>query len=76
MKNFLFYRTLDGDVSDNIPGVKGVGLKTIHKYMPFLSDERKTSITEIIEYAEKKSLEKKKLQFFDLLYCKLYLDGS
>ena len=30
--NFLLYRMLDGDVSDSIPGIKGVGLKTLLKY--------------------------------------------
>jgi 5'-3' exonuclease len=62
--NFLFYRTLDGDKSDNIPGVNGVGLKTLKKYMPFFSEEKKTNINEIIEFAEKQNEGKKKLKFF------------
>jgi DNA polymerase I len=32
--NYLTFRTLTGDVSDSIPGVKGVGLKTLLKYFP------------------------------------------
>jgi len=63
--NFLFYRTLDGDKSDNIPGVNGVGLKTLKKYIPFLSDEKKTSVQEIVEYAEKQIQLKSKLKFFE-----------
>lgn len=35
-KNFLTYRILDGDTSDNIPGVKGCGLKTLIKRFPEL----------------------------------------
>jgi len=38
-KNLIFYRTLDGDDSDNIPGIKGCGLKTALKAFPFLRDE-------------------------------------
>jgi DNA polymerase-1 len=32
--NYLTFRTLTGDLSDNIPGVKGLGLKTFIKYYP------------------------------------------
>jgi len=35
--NFVYYRTLDGDVSDNVPGVRGCGLKTILKAFPMLA---------------------------------------
>jgi len=63
--NFLFYRTLDGDKSDNIPGVNGVGLKTLKKYMPFFGEEKKTNLNEIIEFAEKQNEGKKKLKFFE-----------
>jgi len=33
-KNYLLYRALTGDNSDNIPGINGVGLKTILKLFP------------------------------------------
>lgn len=36
--NYLLYRTLTGDTSDNIDGVKGIGLKTLLKQFPELVD--------------------------------------
>ena len=39
-ENFVYYRTLDGDDSDNIPGVRGCGLKTIVKAFPMLAGNR------------------------------------
>lgn len=50
--NFIFYRIMEGDTSDNIPGLEGVGLKRVLKAFPFLSEERKTSLTEIYNYSE------------------------
>ena len=38
-ENFLIYRMVDGDKSDNIPGVKGIGLKTLIKLYPEISTE-------------------------------------
>ena len=38
--NYIWYRVLDGDKSDNISGVRGLGLKTIQKKLPFLSENR------------------------------------
>ena len=28
-QNFVYFRALDGDVSDNIPGIRGFGLKPL-----------------------------------------------
>jgi len=36
--NFVFYRALMGDKSDNITGIKGAGEKTVLKYIPELAD--------------------------------------
>jgi DNA polymerase-1 len=38
-QNLVFYRVIEGDKSDNIPGVRGVGQKTIHKKMQFLNGD-------------------------------------
>lgn len=38
-KNFIYYKALLGDNSDNIPGVKGLGPKTLKKIFPKLSTE-------------------------------------
>ena len=46
--NLIWYRVLDGDKSDNIPGVKGLGLKTIQKKLPFLSENRIVEMDEVI----------------------------
>jgi len=32
--NYLLYRMMSGDASDNIPGIKGAGLKTLQKRIP------------------------------------------
>jgi len=49
--NFLLYKILDGDVSDSIPGIKGVGLKSLIKHFPFLETSHKYSIEDIIKSA-------------------------
>ena len=40
---------MDGDKSDNISGVRGLGLKTIKKKLPFLSDNKICNIDDIIK---------------------------
>ena len=39
-ENFVYFRTLCGDDSDNIPGVRGCGLKTVVKAFPMLAGPR------------------------------------
>ena len=49
--NFTIFRAMDGDKSDNIPGVKGVGRKTLLKNFPQLGNEVKVSINSIMDYS-------------------------
>ena len=35
-QNFVYFRALSGDASDNVPGVRGCGLKTVVKAFPML----------------------------------------
>ena len=47
--NFLLYRILTGDVSDNIDGIKGIGQKTLIKHFPEIINEEKITIDKLIE---------------------------
>jgi len=49
--NFLLYKTLMGDSSDNLPGVKGLGPKKIIKLFP-LSDDNEHTLEEIYNVCE------------------------
>jgi len=50
-KNFALFRSLIGDDSDNIPGVNGVGAKTVIERYPKLSTDPMT-LGEFLDYAK------------------------
>ena len=50
--NFLLYRALTGDTSDNLPGIKGLGMKTLLKFMPGFATEEKLDLDDVITVAE------------------------
>jgi DNA polymerase-1 len=51
--NFLMQKVLLGDSGDNVPGVKGIGQKTLTKLYPELKDDEPITLDEIIEKAKK-----------------------
>jgi len=53
-QNFINYKVLMGDSSDNLPGVKGLGPKKLYKLFPEITGDKKIELKEIIS----KSLEK------------------
>jgi len=52
-ENFIIYKTLLGDNSDKIPGVKGLGEKGIFKKFPELA-ERKITMEEVFDISARK----------------------
>jgi len=66
--NFMVYRTLDGDKSDNIDGIVGCGLKTIIKRFPEVVEEKEITIDDMFILCENRKSENK---FYDKI-----LDGK
>ena len=50
--NFALARAVVGDVSDNLPGIKGVGLGTIAKRFPFLAEEESYTINALVKFCK------------------------
>ena len=63
LSNALFMKCIEGDTSDDIPGVKGVGQTTLFKYFPRFVNE-KYMLDELIKEAEELKKEKS-LKIFD-----------
>jgi 5'-3' exonuclease len=51
-KNFALFRALTGDDSDNIPGVSGLGAKTIVSKFPRMNGSETLSVDDFVEYAK------------------------
>ncbi len=52
--NFALARSISGDTSDNIQGIKGIGLATIAKRFPILAENKNYFISDLTNYAEDK----------------------
>ena len=50
--NMALARAMDGDASDNLPGVSRVGMKTIATKLPFMKEDRTVTIDELLDYCE------------------------
>ena len=60
-RNFAWARAVVGDKSDNLEGVRGLGLKTMAKRFPFLSENKDYGLEDILTHAENN---KNKVQAF------------
>jgi 5'-3' exonuclease len=52
--NFVLARAICGDVSDNLPGVKGAGLATVAKRFPILKEEKEYELDDILKICREK----------------------
>lgn len=82
--NFALAKSICGDDSDNIPGVPGVGFKTLSKRFPELSGESDILVEDFIKMTEERKTNKVKifgsiLESVDLInrnWRLVYLDSS
>lgn len=58
--NFCLAKSIVGDKSDNIPGIKGVGYKSLVKSLPRFADEKDYSIEEVINDCKNMASQSKK----------------
>jgi 5'-3' exonuclease len=48
--NFINFRMIDGDKSDNVEGISGLGVKSIMKAFPMLSEHQLVDTTDMVNY--------------------------
>ena len=63
-RNMALARAMAGDASDNLPGIKGAGLKTIQKRLPFLSEDKDYNIPDVLDYCIKNT-KGSRVQFYN-----------
>jgi len=67
-ENFCLAKSICGDSSDNISGIKGAGFKTIAKRFPLLRDRESADIGEILKICQERSSDKRSPKIYrDLL---------
>jgi DNA polymerase-1 len=60
--NMVIYRTFTGDASDNIPGVNGIGPKTVLKLIPELADAEEFTVDALFQKSKASLKESKSYQ--------------
>jgi DNA polymerase-1 len=51
-RNFALARAMVGDDTDNIKGIKGIGLKRVVKMFPFIKEKEKVSLDQLFNFCE------------------------
>lgn len=64
--NYLIYRVMTGDSSDGIPGISGIGLKTILTRFPELSSKG-ISMDYLLEKSQENALKQPKIKIFQTI---------
>ena len=85
-ENFCLAKSICGDSSDNISGIKGAGFKTIAKRFPLMKGEESVMLSEILKICQERHVDKRSPKIYsDLIENKdiikrnwrlIYLDTS
>jgi 5'-3' exonuclease len=62
--NFALYRALMGDDSDNIPGITGLGTKTILSRLPKVAEKELMTVDQFVEYVKELRGEHPKVKLY------------
>lgn len=73
--NALFVKCMDGDTSDNIPGVKGLTINQLGKYFPHFLEEKYT-LDRLISEAEGEYLKKPLKVFEKIIGCREMMERN
>ena len=73
-ENYILYKCLLGDKGDNVPGIRGLGHKSLIKYLPILFGTDVLTLEDIIEYAKTNSIPSRQLDLIKDNEEKLYLN--
>jgi DNA polymerase-1 len=86
IENYLLYRAITGDISDNIKGLDGIKEKTLQKILPILFESKNQTIDSILEYCGSLDNKKRKLtsvetllkskEILEINYKLMKLDGE
>jgi 5'-3' exonuclease len=49
--NYIYFKVIDGDKSDDLPGVNGIGKKTFIKLFPQMAEEHVNNIDELLDFS-------------------------
>jgi len=60
--NHILFKIITGDKSDNVPGIKGIGEKTVHKNVAIICEDKKIDFDSFMEYIQKESENNKTLK--------------
>ena len=63
--NFINFRMIDGDKSDNVEGISGLGLKTIVKSFPILAEGEVQTTESMLEYINEQPKKTKAHDLFE-----------
>jgi len=72
--NFALARSMVGDKSDNIIGISRIGLKTVAKIFPFLSEDKNYTIDDLMEHCN--SLSKKNKSIYSILESRSIIEDN